>query len=298
MAAGGKTALIVAYFGKYPEFMDLFMKGCEFNIDIDFIFFTDWDWQNRKSPSNVKTYPFSLKQFNELATKKCGVEIKVQDGYKLCDLKPAWPHIFEDYLNEYEFVGYCDIDLIFGHIGKYFNEEVKKVADIFTITENYMSGALSIFRNIDKVKNLYKEGYGWQFIFQSPYHFAYDEFLRIDDRAMIGYAGDKRSLQSFSDVVKSFAKSNVIKLYNPEYIGFEQRPGLVTYDNGHVYQGGKEWIFFHYVIAKQSVTWTLPKWNDIPDKFYVNRYGFYRDTDKPLSLVNLLSDTTGAIKSR
>ena len=125
MAAGGKTALIVAYFGKYPEFMDLFMKGCEFNIDIDFIFFTDWDWQNRKSPSNVKTYPFSLKQFNELATKKCGVEIKVQDGYKLCDLKPAWPHIFEDYLNEYEFVGYCDIDLIFGHIGKYFNEEVK-----------------------------------------------------------------------------------------------------------------------------------------------------------------------------
>ena len=97
-----KTALIIAYFGQIPSFINLFLKGCEYNKDIDFLFFTDWDWSKLPMIRNVVNTPFSLCKFNEKATQKCGIEIRVQTGYKLCDLKPAWPHIFEDYVFDYE----------------------------------------------------------------------------------------------------------------------------------------------------------------------------------------------------
>lgn len=84
-----KTALIIVYFGQVPSFINLFLKGCERNRDIDFLFFTDWDWTKLPSLCNVMNIPFSMQQFNKKATEKCGIDINVNVGYKLCDLKPA-----------------------------------------------------------------------------------------------------------------------------------------------------------------------------------------------------------------
>ena len=142
---------------------------------------------------NVVNTPFSLCKFNEKATQKCGIEIQVQTGYKLCDLKPAWPHIFEDYVSDYEFVGYCDIDLIFGRISHFFTDEMRRTVDIFTITREYLSGALTIFKNTSRIFKLYQEAKGWKEIFQDSRHFAFDEYLRIADDLLISGGGVKCS---------------------------------------------------------------------------------------------------------
>ena len=273
-----KTALIIAYFGPIPSFINLFLKGCEYNKDIDFLFFTDWDCTKLPMVGNVSNIPFTLQKFNETASKKCGIKINVNSGYKLCDLKPAWPHIFEDYVVNYDFVGYCDIDLIFGQINHFFTNEIKETIDIFTITTEYLSGAFTIFRNTPKVFKLYQCAAGWREIFQGTRHFAFDEYLRVNP---IGGG----NMQSFSDLV---FKTSEIKLWNKKYIGYEKRPNLVTFDHGLVYAENQEWIFFHYVVAKQTVFWTLPDWKEIPDKFYVNKYGFYRGGEQAIGFINLL----------
>ena len=175
-----KTALIIAYFGPIPSFINLFLKGCEYNKDIDFLFFTDWDCTKLPMVGNVSNIPFTLQKFNETASKKCGIKINVNSGYKLCDLKPAWPHIFEDYVVNYDFVGYCDIDLIFGQINHFFTNEIKETIDIFTITTEYLSSAFTIFRNTPKVFKLYQCAAGWREIFQGTRHFAFDEYLRVN----------------------------------------------------------------------------------------------------------------------
>ncbi len=36
-----KIAIIIPYFGKYPEWIDLFFYSCGMNKTIDFYFFTD-----------------------------------------------------------------------------------------------------------------------------------------------------------------------------------------------------------------------------------------------------------------
>lgn len=281
-----KTGLIIAYFGQVPPFINLFLKGCEYNKDIDFLFFTDWNWSKLPMVQNVVNTPFSLWQFNEKATQKCGIEIQVQTGYKLCDLKPAWPHIFEDYVSGYEFVGYCDIDLVFGRINHFFTDDVKKRTDIFTVTRTYLSGALTIFRNNSQIPKLYQEAKGWKEIFQDPRHFAFDEYLRITDMSIME-AGMEYKIQSFSDLTFN---TKQITLHNDKCIGYEKRPKLTTFDHGIIYAENEEWIFFHYVVAKQSAFWTIPDWSDIPDKFYVNKYGFYLPGQRAVGFIDLLGN--------
>lgn len=65
-------------------------------------------------------------------------------------------------------------------------------------------------------------------------------------------------------------------------VAYECRPSLVTWNNGHVTAEQKEWLCFHYVVAKQSIFFVFPKWKTIPERFYVNKYGFFSDdTPKP-----------------
>lgn len=280
-----QIALIVVYFGQIPHFIRLFLKGCQYNSNVDFWFFTNWDWSSLEVMPNIKNIPFTLDQFNRLATQKCGVKIDIKRAYKLCDLKPAWPHIFEDYVDNYQYVGYCDIDLIFGSIGSFFTDQIRNSADLFTITTGYLSGALTIFKNTEKMRRLYQRAKGWGYIFQDSRHFAFDESLRIKETVFDKEDKESYCLMSFSDLVLS---SPDISVANNRYIGYEQRPCLVIYDHGHVYAEGDEYIFFHYVVAKQSVFWTLPDWKNVPDKFYVNKYGFYTSEKQPVQFLDLI----------
>lgn len=275
----GKIGIIIVYFGKCPDFIRLFLNSCRCQSDIDFIFFTDWDWKSVDVPQNIIRHRTTLAEFNSLASCKVGIDIDVKVGYKLCDMKPAWIHIYEDYLSIYDFVGYCDIDLFFGNIRNFFTEEIALSKDLFTITTSYLSGALTIFKNNSKMRTLYKEAKGWSYIFQDSRHFAFDEYLRVHP--------EDCEVESYSDLVFRKEREGAIVVKHDEYIGYEKRPGHVTYKNGVVWADGKEWIFYHYVVSKQYVFWCLPDWINIPDSFYVNKYGFYIDASNPIKLLNL-----------
>ncbi len=272
------TALIVAYYGKIPPYLPLFLDSCKQNADIDFIFFTDWNSDKLISSENIKFIKSSLDEFNKLSNSKIQIG-DVVTPYKLCDLKPAWTHIFEDYLREYKFVGYCDIDLIFGRIAEFFSEDVKRRCDMFSITTSYLSGALTIFKNTPQMRTLYQKASGWRYIFSDARHWAFDEYLRIDNTKSDDAKANK--LESFSDLVFS-SRSNVV-LENSRYIGLESRPDLVTYDNGRwLDKEDREYVFFHFVGAKQNPMWTTPNWESLPEKFFVNKYGFFKYGESPL----------------
>ena len=269
------TAIIIIYFGNIPNYIKLFLKSCAYQENIDFYFFTDWNWHNLYIPDNVKNIPFDKECFNDLATRKCSIRIDIANGYKLCDIKPAWPHIFEDYVKEYNFVGWCDIDLIFGDINSIFSESLKMKYDLLTVTKDYISGALTIMRNIDSMRLLYQQARGWKQIFQDERHFAFDEILRVKG---VDY-------ESFSDVVKRLNNTSFSALFMN--VAYECRPNLVVWDRGHVFAEGNSYIFFHYVVAKQSAFFVIPSWSTIPDRFYVNKWGFYKEEKNPLLFCQL-----------
>lgn len=277
-----RIGIIIVYFGRCPDFIRLFLNSCNSQSNIDFIFFTDWDWNNLQIPKNIVRYKTTIQEFNSLASNKVGIDIDVKVGYKLCDMKPAWTHIYEDYISNYDFIGYCDIDLFFGNIRNFFTDEIASSKDLFTITTSYLSGALTIFKNNSMMRTLYREAKGWSYIFQDSKHFAFDEYLRVHP--------DDCEIESFSDLVFRKEREGKIRVEHSHYIGYEKRPfEEVYYNDGLVIAEGREWIFFHYVVAKQYMFWCLPDWTNIPDSFYVNKYGFYTFASKPIKLFDLFA---------
>ena len=47
-------------------------------------------------------------------TYQATVTMTIEDAYKLTDFKPAYGEIFQDYIIQYDFWGFTDIDLIYG----------------------------------------------------------------------------------------------------------------------------------------------------------------------------------------
>lgn len=135
-----KIALINCYFGKLPSYFNLFLESCRKNPSIDFLFFTDCNVKN--APNNFKVIETSFEKLKAYIQKKFDFEIVLNVPYKLCDYKPAYGYIFDEYIKEYDYWGYCDIDLILGDLRRFLTEgKLQKYQKI------YQLGHLTVYKN-------------------------------------------------------------------------------------------------------------------------------------------------------
>jgi hypothetical protein len=115
--------------------------------------------------------------------------ITLDRPYKLCDFRPAYGSILEDYLQNYDFWGYCDLDMIFGDIRKFCPEEIlSKYDKIFT------RGHLTLYRNTPEVCRYYRlsGGYNYRDVFST--HGS----LNFDERPGINKILKQRGIQQYS----------------------------------------------------------------------------------------------------
>ena len=177
-----RTAICIigVYFGKLPEYINLWLKSCSYNPDIDFIIFGDNKIDNL--PPNVKHIPMTLQEMKKFADEKLGLDTALYTPYKCCDFKVAYGNIFEDYLSGYDFWGHCDFDLIFGDIRGFITEKILSEYDkILSL------GHLSLYRNTKEVNNRYKlpgstnnyKAVSYKTVFENEKSFAFDEWCGI-----------------------------------------------------------------------------------------------------------------------
>ena len=142
-----KIVLIIPYFGKLPNYFELFLYSFSKNDKVDFIIFSD-----QKINSNYKNVKINYMSFDELnKISKNKLNEIIYSPYKLCDFKPTYGKLFEDYIKQYEFWGYCDCDMIFGNLDLLLNKTISKgYQKILT------DGHLTIFKNDKTINNLYK----------------------------------------------------------------------------------------------------------------------------------------------
>ena len=115
-------AIICCYFGKLRSDYKTWLLSCKYNNTIEWIIFTDCDWG--KVPKNIKIINISFNDFKEYVQKTFEFKICLERPYKICDYKPAFGYIFKEYLQEYDFWGYCDFDMIFGNIRKFITNDI------------------------------------------------------------------------------------------------------------------------------------------------------------------------------
>lgn len=266
-----KIILINCYFGKLPWYFNFFLKSCETNPTIDFLIFLDEEVTGLV-PKNVQIINFNLEKFNSLASEKLNLKLNVKNGYKLCDLKPAYGIIFQDYLNKHDFWGVCDIDLVFGRIREFMNDDLLNKYDVISVKDSFPSGYFLLFRNKDEINNLFQKSKDYKKIFQTAKNYCFDECGGAYDEVIRGMniLDVDTEIESIHHVlIKEQDNINV----HFDLLIIEGTPGNLKWNNGILsYKDEYEILLYHFSNYKSNNFSSIKKWNRIPDIYYIDKH--------------------------
>ncbi len=145
-----KVCFVIPYFGKLPTWFQIYLNTCKTNEEFDWLLFTN-DKTNYNYPKNVKVNYIEFLELKELIQNKYDFQISLERPYKLCDFKAAYGDIFDEFLKDYDFWGHCDIDLLWGKIADFYNDDLFNKYDHLGIW-----GHCQIFRNNKFINTIYK----------------------------------------------------------------------------------------------------------------------------------------------
>ena len=146
--------IIFPYFGKLPVQYGMWRASALYNSTIDFMFFTDADVEPAE---NIIVHKMLFDDFKQIVQKAFDFSIVLDRPYKLCEYKQSYGYILQNYINEYDFWGFGDLDLVYGDIRSFITDDV--------LTHKFLLGwgHLTLLRN-DEDANTYfmKEVNGYQ----------------------------------------------------------------------------------------------------------------------------------------
>ena len=117
-----KTIVVIfPYFGKLPPQYQMWRASALRNPSVDFMFFTDTDVEPAK---NIIVNKMQFSDFQQLVQKAFDFPIVLDRPYKLCEYKQAYGYILQDYMKEYDFWGFGDLDLVYGDLRSFFTEDI------------------------------------------------------------------------------------------------------------------------------------------------------------------------------
>lgn len=144
-----KVVIIIPYFGKWPEYFNLYLYSCSKNPQIDFLYYTDCGIPNTIYP-NTYFVNISFFDYCNRVSEALNIHFKPNNARKLCDVRPFYGIIHQEDIKDYDFWGYADIDLIYGDMSLYVNDRTLAKYDIITSHSIHLSGHFTLIRKDSK----------------------------------------------------------------------------------------------------------------------------------------------------
>ena len=209
-----------------------------------------WYWKiftpnEYESKGNVEFIKMDIEDFDSRIEKATGINPhNYIDGvapHKLVsDYYPAHGVIFPEYIKDADFWGHCNWDVVYGRLEHYLPDEFLEDCDIFGNDPDAINGVFSLYRNIDKVNNLFKKNPSWQEAFSNLEKlYTFDEDL-------------------FTQTVREAHASGDIRFKSAFWLQFDRqeqhkpKPILKIKDNGAlVDKNNKEMMLFHFSFTKK-----------------------------------------------
>lgn len=276
-----KIALIIPYFGKLPNYFQLFLNSCRFNSHIDWLLYTD-DRTAYNYPANVIVRYCMLDEIHTIINNKMGFEACLPKSYKLCDYRPAYGYIFAEDLTSYNFWGHCDIDLIFGDLNKFVSNSLLEQYD-----KLFFKGHFSLYRNTSYMNKLFMteingEEY-WKKVYKSKMNHGFDE-NGIDDSIGMYTIFRQEKIKLYEEPV--YATLNVTKAHFElsvyPYDNTDEKKNkdtVFSWEDGvlkrHFIRNGeleeKEYMYLHLQAHPMKNEF---EWNQAPNKYLIvpNRF--------------------------
>lgn len=274
-----RTRIILPYFGSFNEYFPLWLHSCSQNPEFEWLIFTDCGIQE-SLPKNVTVINTTLSILKQKFQNKLNLTINLETAYKLCDYKPFYGFLFSEYLEGYDYWGYCDCDVIFGDFRNFFSCQVQKQYD-----KIFRTGHLCLVRNTDEINRLFQKYSTYKISLTSPVIFGYDESIK---GYHLGFAGELLengySLLNRPDWVGDID----FRHYPFRDITKPDKPCIFSYENGKIFRidfdGQKiqkeEKLYVHLQKRKMTVDNNIRenKYFIIPNRFCAYDEKLLQDT--------------------
>lgn len=287
-----KICLINCFFGnKWPSYFQYFLTSCKSNPTVSFLFFTNLEIKDK--PENVTIVPMTLKDFNKITSSKLGFEVNILEPYKLCDFKPAYGKIFEDYLQSFDYWGYCDIDLVFGNIRKFITTALLTNYQVISARIEYPAGFFTLYSNNTYINSLCLQSKDFKHIMQSKRHYCFDEcnfmfneLFNLDEHIL----NLDTEMDNMAAIVAREELEGRLRYYHETIVEeFQDKQNKLTWKDGTLsnQETQQEYILTHLINVKGNIDFLIEKHPATLNTFYITATGISTDANISLSSFGL-----------
>lgn len=281
-----KCCFIIPYFGKFPNYFPLFLKTCSWNKDFNWLVITDSN-VTYNYPENFKVVKMTFDELKILVQSKFDFNIALDNPYKLCDYKPAYGYIFEDYIKNFKFWGHCDVDTIMGNLSNFITENLLDEYDkIFCI------GHMVLYKNTSEINRLFMSKYKKRTLYKDVFTTNricwFDEEYHDENNINQMFLFQNKKVfktdysLNFRILPTKFIRSRYLGVdvykYNHGYKIEKYKEAVYTWDNGHLFRyyldcgilKREEFLYAHFLHRKMSIDKKVLKldiFKFIPNKF-------------------------------
>ncbi|MAM29031.1 MAG: hypothetical protein CMC13_08410 [Flavobacteriaceae bacterium] len=271
--------LIVPYLGKWPLWFDAHLVSIARNPTIDWLFITDCKIPGHY-PDNIRFVSTTLGLLNTKINNTLGVEVPLSPR-KLCDIRPAYGNIFQDYITEYDFWGFCDVDIVWGDIRNCLSNEMLTNYDILSSRKQTISGHFTILKNTKEINSLYK---------LIPDYFemlSLAQLMRIDEEAFTETLKDPDTYNKLNIWWDAYLMNHNKGRAHQEYLldkWLWKNGKMLELKNGKPI---KEVMYLHFINWKRTMNYCKVEYKEHPKQFYISYNGIhYKQNSKISQILN------------
>ncbi len=229
--------LLSAWFGPRPSWYGKFVAQMSRSA------VADWECVPDEGPpaGRTKQVRNQVTAFNALAEMRLGTpcrkftDPRVRGSVEaMCDYRPTYGELFADLYRGYEWWGWCDLDVRFGRFDELLPPLLADDADVVSFKPKYLSGCLTVLRNVPRVTGAFRRSRMWRDVVADPRYHCWDE------------SGNALSGESFLDVLRGAGLQ--VRL-EPDLYGYVPHElGIPCHGDGdRVFQDGREVMFCHFM---------------------------------------------------
>jgi hypothetical protein len=269
-----KALLILPYFGSYGPWFPLYLHSLETQHTLDLLLLSDAE--PPELPPNARRVEMTLDQVRELATARLDTPVRLHRLRNICDLKPAYGMVFEEFTRGYDYWAFGDEDVLYGDVDRMLAPHLDGMVDLVIPGTNSLrmqgstQGHLTVLRNHGPTNQLAIRDPAYKQVLVSHEHWAYDE-------TSWRYGSE---ISSFAKVVKQAEARGELSIRwgIPSVTHAPKRGRWYVYDGRTLHEDdGRELLYYHWGrMRHHKVRW--PSRQEAKTGFSFDRYGFY-DTD-------------------
>jgi hypothetical protein len=222
--------IIIPYFGSFPKQFKFWLQSAYNNPTIDFLLITDQELVVR---DNVKVVNMNFDEIKLLYQSKFDFPINIASPYKLCDFRVTHGYVFSKFVEDYEFWGFGDIDLVYGDIRHFFTDTI---LSSYKVLSGF--GHLTLYNNCEMCNSFFtKKVDGFKYYkdaFNYPKITLFEEYLHggMSDLWKHLHPDLVYDQKPFDDILVPRLAFNFISVFNPTV----SKNLIFEYYNGNLYR--------------------------------------------------------------